>query len=68
MFSDASAADNFWKHCAKGEIVHDEQFHQMPQCLQLNLIIKVSLMKIFHIFEKMFWMSSAADLFYVGKG
>ena len=45
---------DFWKHCDKGEIAHDEQFHHLPQCFQLYLIIKLSLMAIFHIFEKMF--------------
>ena len=68
MLSDASAAEDFRKHCSKGEIAHDEQFHHLPQCFQLNIMIKLSLMKIFHIFEKMFSKSSAADLLYVGKG
>ena len=58
----------FEKHCGKGEIAHHEQFHHLPQCFQLYLIIKLSLMEISHILNKMFSKSSSADLLYVGKG
>ena len=68
VLSDASAADEFWKHCEKGEIGHDEQFYHLPQYFQLYLVIKLSLMEIFHSFENIFSKLSAADLLYVGKG
>ena len=35
---------------------------------KLYLIIKLSLMEIIHIFDKMFSKLSATDLLYVGKG
>ena len=38
----ASAADDFWKYCVKGEIAHNEQFHRLTQCFQLYFMIKLS--------------------------
>ena len=52
---------------AKGEIPHDEQFLLLPQCFQLYLTIKLSFMKIFHVFANNFSTQSAAELSY-GKG
>ena len=58
MHFDASAADNFWKHFGTGEVAHDEQFHHLQQCFQLHLMIKVSLLEIFHIFDMKFSKSA----------
>ena len=58
----------FEKSVAKGEIAHDNKFVHLPQCFQLYLMIKPLFMDIFHTFANMFSKSSAADLFYVGKG
>ena len=48
---------------AKREIAHDE-----PQGFQLYLTIKLTFMEIFQVCVTLFSKSSAADLFYVGKG
>ena len=69
--------DAFWRHCsrrhfenivAKEEIAQNEQFILLPHCFQLFSIFKPSFKEIFHIFPQMVLKSSAADLFYVGKG
>ena len=57
----------FEKIVTKGEIAHNEQFHLLPEYFQCYLIVKPSLMEIFHMFAKVFSKSSAADLFYVCK-
>ena len=36
--------------------------------VQLDLMIKLSFMEMFHFFANMFSKSSAAELLYVGKG
>ena len=45
-----------------------EQFLILLQSFQHNLIIKLSLIDIFHIFAETFSNLSAADVLYVGKG
>ena len=55
---DASAA-NFENIVAKREMAHDEQFLNLPQCLQLYAVIIFSFLKIFHIIALMY--SFAAD-------
>ena len=62
MHFDASAADNFLKHCGKRTNC------SLPQCFQLFSIIILSLVDILDIFASMFSKSSAAILLYVGKG
>ena len=55
---------------AKCEIAHDEQFLLLPQCFQLYLTIKQSVLEIFQVFVTMFSILSAAVVLYmyVGKG
>ena len=66
---DAIAAETTFENIvAKGEIARDEQFPLWPQCFQLYLTVKISLVEIFQVFVTMFSKSSAADLLYIGKG
>ena len=51
----------------KGEIAQKKQYLLLPKCFQLYSIIMLFYIEIFHIFDKMFSKSSAADLLYVGK-
>ena len=53
---------------AKEEIAHDKQFLLSPQCFQIYLIIKLSIMESFHVFVNIFSKAFAAELLYVGKG
>ena len=54
----------------KGEIAHDEQFHFLPQCIQLYYMIKHYnfVIEFFHNFASMLTKSSAAYLLYVAMG
>ena len=69
MISDDSAADNLQQIIvANGETAHNEQFHILPQCFQLYLIIKPLYIENVHILANMVSKSSAADLLYVRNG
>ena len=57
--------ENIW---AKGEIAHNEQFLNLPQCFKLYSMIKLSFIEIYHIFNKKLSNLSAVDLSYVEKG
>ena len=52
----------------KGEIDHDDQFLQLPNCFQLYSIYIHSSMENFHIFAPICSKFSAGDLMYVAKG
>ena len=59
---------NFENIVAKGEIAQNEQFHHLPLCFQLFSVPILSFIECCHVFAWLFTKSSAADLFYVGKG
>ena len=57
MYFDAIAAlqqTTFENIVAKGEIAHNKQFLLRPQCFQLYLTIKLSLMDIFRFLSQFF--------------
>ena len=64
---DASAVNKFLKS-TKGEIDYNAQYLLLPRCFQLNLIIILSFIVIFHIFTLMFSESPAADMLHVEIG
>ena len=49
-YSDAFAADDFWKHCGKRRKSW-WAISLLPQCFQLYLENKISFMEIFHILQ-----------------
>ena len=52
----------------KGGIAQNMHFLLLPQRFQLFSVIIPTFIELFHVFASMFSESSAADLFYVGKG
>ena len=57
---------NFESIVTKGEIAHNEQFHLLPQCFQLILIIKPSLNEFPHI-DAFFYFLYNLIVFFHGK-
>ena len=58
----------FENNVTKGEIAQNVQFLLLSHFFQLNSIVLLAFIGIFHIFRKMLSKSSAAELSYEGKG
>ena len=58
---------NFENNVTKVEIVYYGQTPVLPRCFQLQIIIIVSFIEMFHVFPVCYTKSSAADVLHVGK-